>query len=48
MVMMLAEDARTINAYGSTLPSGQQIFMENLSHTHSKEAERRIVEELTK
>lgn len=48
MFMMLAEDARTVNAYGALGPAGQQIFMEKFSHARSKEEERNLIAELTK
>lgn len=48
MFMLLAEDAKSINTYGLAGMAGQPIFMDRLSHTHSKENENRLVEELTK
>lgn len=48
MFMMLAEDAKSINTYGSVGMSGQQILMDRASYIYSKEDERRLVEELTK
>ena len=48
MYMMLAENAKSINTYGSVGPAGQQILMNRASYIYSKEDERRLVEKLTK
>lgn len=48
MFMMLTEDAKSINTYGSVGMMGQQILMDRASYIYSKEDERRLVEELTK
>ncbi len=48
MFMMLAEDAKAVNAYAGLSFTGQQLLLERFAKANSKEDQKRIIEELTK